>query len=170
VYLPIPQLIRPGQNKAMKKNIEAVENAIRFLEELGYVGGNIHDELVLTFWRLREHEANMQGAREIGKRYAAGLPGLTIANAESTGRAAYEADAEGTRMRVGTPHKSGHGVLCVDWNNLGDGWQLYCLCGWVSSPDHLMERVGLEFDCHLAAVQSPAMPKAKNEGTQGGEK
>jgi hypothetical protein len=74
----------------MKKNIEAVENAITFLEALGYEGGDIHDDLVATLRRLRQVQANRAKAEEIGRQYAQGLPAdLSIATAETAGRAAY---------------------------------------------------------------------------------
>jgi hypothetical protein len=46
----------------MTKTIEAIENALTFLEALGYRGGDIHDDLAAALERLRKREKASQWA------------------------------------------------------------------------------------------------------------
>lgn len=54
--------------------------------------------------------------------------------------------SEAAAARVSDPAE--HGIASALWNNLADGWQIECLCGWISSPDPKMANVGFDFDEH----------------------
>jgi hypothetical protein len=50
-----------------------------------------------------------------------------------------------------------HGLEDATWNAVADGWQISCLCGWVSGSSKKVEWIGREFDDHMReVVKSPA--------------
>ena len=51
----------------MKKNIEAVENAMTFLEAIGYVSGDVHDDLAAALIRMRKVQASRDAADEAAR-------------------------------------------------------------------------------------------------------
>jgi hypothetical protein len=53
------------------------------------------------------------------------------------------------------PDPEPHGVEDCLFNVIGGGWQISCLCGWVSGTSKHMEWIGLEFDDHLREVGIP---------------
>jgi hypothetical protein len=58
----------------MKKTIEAVENAVAFLEALGYVSGDVHDDLAAALGRLRKRQAGIEEAARRAEEWSAGVP------------------------------------------------------------------------------------------------
>lgn len=42
-----------------------------------------------------------------------------------------------------------HNLENVSYDNLGNGWRIYCSCGFTSAPCKKMEDAGWEFDDHL---------------------
>ena len=54
--------------------IEAVENAVQFLESLGYVGGDIHDDLAQALAKLKLRKARRDEMAARAKQWAAGVP------------------------------------------------------------------------------------------------
>jgi len=54
--------------------IEAVENAVQFLESLGYTGGDIHDDLAQALEKLKLRKARRDEMVERAKQWAAGVP------------------------------------------------------------------------------------------------
>ncbi len=45
-----------------------------------------------------------------------------------------------------------HGVDAAGWDNIGEGWFIWCLCGFSTPPNKLMAEVGADFDDHLREV------------------
>jgi hypothetical protein len=48
--------------------------------------------------------------------------------------------------------KVGHGPTAY-WDNLGEGWRIDCLCGWLSGIGLKLQEVAEEFDDHLEEVR-----------------
>ena len=47
------------------------------------------------------------------------------------------------------PDEQACGVEAVLWNNLGEGWQFHCLCGFVTDCHRRLEEAGADMDDHL---------------------
>lgn len=45
-----------------------------------------------------------------------------------------------------------HGPLAY-WDNLGEGWRIDCLCGWVSGIGFKLFEAAEEFDDHLEEIE-----------------
>jgi hypothetical protein len=50
------------------------------------------------------------------------------------------------------PISQSHGPIDVCWDNLGEGFRIGCLCGWISSPSKSVAGAGQQFDDHLCDV------------------
>ncbi len=57
----------------LSEAIEAVENAVTFLEALGYKSGDVHDDLANVGVYLRKRKAALEHMRAVGEAYSAGL-------------------------------------------------------------------------------------------------
>lgn len=44
------------------------------------------------------------------------------------------------------------GVEAVVWDNLGNGWRMYCLCGWATDADDDLQGVASEMDDHWCSA------------------
>ena len=45
--------------------------------------------------------------------------------------------------------ESDHGVLETTWDNLGGGWRMECICGFMTCPVKTLEVAGEEMDEHI---------------------
>jgi hypothetical protein len=59
--------------------IEAIENALTFLETLGYRGGDIHDDLAVALRRIKGRKLRIEKATKSAEDWAKGQhPGLRL--------------------------------------------------------------------------------------------
>lgn len=42
-----------------------------------------------------------------------------------------------------------HGVAECGWDEIDEGWTIWCTCGFNTEPSALMEYTGMQFDDHL---------------------
>ena len=47
----------------------------------------------------------------------------------------------------------GHGPESIYWDNLGEGFRIECLCGWVTDPNESVQDAGYQFDEHLGFIR-----------------
>lgn len=50
-------------------------------------------------------------------------------------------------------HGPEHGIASAFYDNLGNGWRIECVCGFMTTPNAKMQDTGAEFDEHLTDVE-----------------